>query len=264
MRKRIKRGFTLIELLVVIAIIALLLAILMPALGKAKEKAKQIVCKSNLKGIGLAVKLYLSENKDKTPTQFGGYYNWINPDTNMEYEPGDAGYANTYWGVAFKDYAENKKIFSCPSFGQFKIDLRDIYFKYEINDNTIVGGYGINDHFTNIKVGSIRSPSEYIITQDHVEPMPESAKGDLFYIMENEKHNLLAYREPDRSDQYPAIFRHSKKNAALDNPDDPAARILNINNNPNGQSDTLRLDGSVDSMYETTGENVRESWYTGK
>ena len=59
-----QKAFTLIELLVVISIIALLLVILMPALGMVKEKGKQVVCASNLKGIGLAVMTYLAEYDD--------------------------------------------------------------------------------------------------------------------------------------------------------------------------------------------------------
>lgn len=53
------RGFTLIELLVVIAIIAILAALLLPALSRAKRKARDAACLSNLKQMSLAENLYL-------------------------------------------------------------------------------------------------------------------------------------------------------------------------------------------------------------
>ncbi len=53
-----KTGFTLIELLVVVAIIAVLVAMLLPALASARELARRIVCKSNMRQIGIAAIMY--------------------------------------------------------------------------------------------------------------------------------------------------------------------------------------------------------------
>ena len=88
----LRRGFTLIELLVVIAIIAILAAILFPVFAQAKNAAKQAVCISNMKQLGLAAMLYIGDSDDTFfPTcryeprdGFAPQQMWIGYDNNND------------------------------------------------------------------------------------------------------------------------------------------------------------------------------------
>jgi prepilin-type N-terminal cleavage/methylation domain-containing protein/prepilin-type processing-associated H-X9-DG protein len=97
-----RRGFTLIELLVVIAIIAILAAILFPVFARAREKARQSSCLSNVKQIGLAFQQYKQDYDELWPLMWWGGANW---------EPASAG----WWGGEITPYVKNAQIFRCPS-----------------------------------------------------------------------------------------------------------------------------------------------------
>jgi prepilin-type N-terminal cleavage/methylation domain-containing protein len=97
-------GFTLIELLVVIAVIAILAAILFPVFAQAREKARQAVCTSNVKQIGLALAMYTQDYDELMPTQLpqiapinGG---------NIDRMPYD---------MQLMPYIKNDHVFACPS-----------------------------------------------------------------------------------------------------------------------------------------------------
>ncbi len=105
-------GFTLIELLVVIAIIAILAAILFPVFAKAREKARQTSCLSNLKQLSLAMLMYTQDYDETWP--IGDYWDagWVNEwgwDYHLDYSTGavDLGLIGPY--------TKNGQIQGCPS-----------------------------------------------------------------------------------------------------------------------------------------------------
>jgi prepilin-type N-terminal cleavage/methylation domain-containing protein/prepilin-type processing-associated H-X9-DG protein len=100
-----KRGFTLIELLVVIAIIAILAAILFPVFAKAREKARQASCLSNVKQLSLGFMQYVQDYDEVMP-QAGAYENVTWPN---------GGTGGNFWPCRIYPYVKNIQVYNCPS-----------------------------------------------------------------------------------------------------------------------------------------------------
>ena len=98
MTVRKQSAFTLIELLVVIAIIAILAAILFPVFAKAREKARQSSCVSNLRQYGTALAMYSQDYDERFP---------------MNAYLSGACVATLYWSVG--PYVKNLEVNRCPS-----------------------------------------------------------------------------------------------------------------------------------------------------
>jgi len=148
-----RRGFTLIELLVVIAIIALLMGILLPALSRVRKQGKSVVCRNNLRQIGIGANLY-AENFDQFMPR--GYR------SIATVEP---------WFIIFMPYLSQKpinndyrtvKIFRCPSYPDKEQTLG-----YVINGWRKAGEQFVNSQVEPTKLTEILRPGEKIYLADN-------------------------------------------------------------------------------------------------
>ena len=235
------RAFTLIELLVVIAIIALLMGILMPALQKVKESAKETVCKSNLRSVGMGVTLYLQDNDYKmADSHLTNEFQWYDASGSLR----STNDRDAYWGVAYISYVKETKIFGCPSFRQ----IAELIYP---EDPKLIheAAFGLNSYISDTKTTDLSNHAKIILAHDHAEPKMEQGSRDMFFNDGPGTENLTHYRRGgSRAKFYRGIFRH------------------NIRRNDDfvtgGRANILWLDGHVSSLEETTGDDVPEEWYT--
>jgi len=110
-----RKGFTLIELLVVIAIIAILAAILFPVFARARMKAQQISCLSNVKQLSLGFLMYTADHEGRMPSAV--YTPW--KTTNM-------------WSRDVLPYV-TASIMVCPLMRSDRYGPFDMYPSYAVN-----------------------------------------------------------------------------------------------------------------------------------
>ena len=157
-------GFTLIELLVVIAIIAILAAILFPVFARAREKARQTSCLSNVKQLTLGCKMYMQDYDEyflfaqgsNVQRITGGYYaEFYYKDPSREYYP--------IWPDLVMPYVANKQIFRCPSKKSDWIGYGyNVYLGYVCGHDSRSGPL-----YDGVALGDIAKPAEHAMIIDH-------------------------------------------------------------------------------------------------
>lgn len=201
-----RSGFTLIELLVVIAVIAILAALLFPIFAQAREKARQSGCLSNLKQIGMAIRLYADDYDDRYP---GG------PDSKLLlWTPGPEGSwermsANCCGGdvargnVAYLllGYLKSGSVFLCPSDptgahfseGGKHYNPQVVRTAYELNAGLLRGSSNLTypqgkgtELGHSLSLAAVSRPSLLTITgdgviQNHARLLPEEARWNACY-----------------------------------------------------------------------------------
>ncbi|MHC4109940.1 MAG: type II secretion system protein [Planctomycetota bacterium] len=178
MRRR--KGFTLIELLVVIAIISLLMAMLLPALEKAKDLARGILCKSNLRNYSIAVMLYLEDNDDLFCEPDKCYFSQVGP---FPVESGLTNYLHLRWcngdvylrehpeyGGGLFPYIKEARAFICPTFKRTATGSSQDHF-YTDYGSQINNYYPWYNYTMNAYLGSTNSSVQNSVARRSYEVM---------------------------------------------------------------------------------------------
>jgi prepilin-type N-terminal cleavage/methylation domain-containing protein/prepilin-type processing-associated H-X9-DG protein len=149
-----KKGFTLIELLVVIAIIAILAAILFPVFAKAREKARQSTCASNLRQLGLALSQYSQDYDESIPAM---KYGFPADSTSTNYEL-QCGSKILFWTNYLEPYIKSRGVFECPSGLTMGCSLPNTKRSYNMNVSltNCCGDQGV------VKMAKLIKPSETV------------------------------------------------------------------------------------------------------
>ncbi|MBU0611241.1 MAG: DUF1559 domain-containing protein [Armatimonadetes bacterium] len=146
-----RRGFTLIELLVVIAIIAILAAILFPVFAKAREKARQTSCLSNVKQISLGIVMYMADYDQRTPAARFGY----------------EGAEHITWKRVIFPYVKNWNLFECPSKpGHWTSACAGSNWPSQGSGIAALSGIAYNYHIGGIAEGTLVVPAETVLVAD--------------------------------------------------------------------------------------------------
>ncbi len=155
MRRFWHRGFTLIELLVVIAIIAILAAILFPVFAKAREKARQSSCSSNVKQISLGALQYASDYDQRYPPNY-----W---DGNAPESTTFAPIHQRTYGHMIYPYTKNAQIYVCPSSSSTSKDPPTAGAGYiQVGQ----GHYGYSSWMNNRAEADVTTPASLFMVMD--------------------------------------------------------------------------------------------------
>ena len=147
-----RRAFTLVELLVIVTMIAVLIATLLPIMSQARQSARSVICKSNIKQIALGTIIYATDNEQSLPPAV---------DTKLN-----------FWPSYLLPWLQNENVFECPSNvgGYFGNNM------YEANGH-FLGFADLIQGGTLTTTSEIRTPARWMMFGENTEDWELANRG---------------------------------------------------------------------------------------
>ena len=210
-----KRVFTLIELLIVIAIIAILAAILFPVFSQARAKARQIACLSNQRQLGVAARMYMTDNDGQL---FHHHEEWVLDDgstvpqlpTSLAGCEG-GGYGSSHaeapWLDALEPYLKNTQVTQCPEAPTGQSYLLNSVFTHKSCRYALEGVLG--DFASEPLVAALPNPNLILFSERNLEGAPDQDDYDT-WVGESALVEWLQYNRHSGGANYTYADGHTR------------------------------------------------------
>ena len=180
-RQRCRHAFTLIELLAVISLIVLLMSLLLPVMGRAKDKANQVSCMSNVRQVTAAIIINAGDNKGRP----------VDPNWKISWDGREAShrgwlYSSNQWtALAYLEtgvlwpYLGDYYVYRCPA---HKVDT-------SYNDTRVMTSYNMNGSVCAYPAPGVEPGYDYELNQFVTFTVGQFRPSDIVYWEGDETKN---------------------------------------------------------------------------
>lgn len=189
-RRKVLAAFTLLELLVVVAIIAILAALLLPLLNRSKASAHNAVCVSQLRQLGIAVRIYAEDNNGRLPKAEKLPSHPMRAEITL---PRICDVLSPYVGKN-TDTNSSSHVFHCPSDNDYFFEVEGSSYiwnvgvngqKIDIGQKFKMSGSGISNsvsYWFNTNITYTAESTPLLVDYDNFHPRPPKSGKNAVYM----------------------------------------------------------------------------------
>lgn len=270
-----RRSFTLIELLIVISIIGILVGMIVPVLSKTREKARDAMCRNNLRQLQIATvdRAFADEDgrlpyttswqyQDQDDKEWHNGVGWVDWETHL-YKATTKDYSR-WWGTTARtsitngtiwDYTgENLKIYACPTFARAEVagkgqysprdpaNVQNLTYHFIPSQNAVLRSYAMNSQISHSRMSDFDASRRLLFADVADRATPPGGFGQVCRYGFNEQR-----RDDNTVNKY--IYGYNWDGEFTGLPDGASGRPIEaIATFHTGHGNAVFVDGHVESL----------------